>query len=530
MEYAERYALPTSAKLGQTFARQNDFKEVFYLRWGRIRFDVSWGSELNIKLILKVYRDDTVEQYVVDTDPTGTPQWNFHTRTTRDFFVHPFPKNHGRVKCVKFAYIVHLGERSIPSEYEYIFMDGHHFDNPQVQRRRISGEWATRNGFRTVELDAALLQRDVDHYNDHFDSLRVTPKFTRGKTDHPYHPKRFIHDHIDKVIWQRQHDPARPATIKVSVDCIDDTDFVNHLLHAHYCGVKVQCVVDWRKMMLTNSQNYARLKRAGIELLGVFCTPKHPSIEVAPDMHTKFIIFGDSDCILGSFNITFDRWGANWESGMTFHSQGVCRLLDNVFQSQRGGVIQRYGVDPLSQFNLLYTFGRQATLSGRYYRPHQAIISEIRRARFSIKLCLFLIGEMTGEHDDSVVDALIEAKQRGVDVRIIFNGHLARQGDPGKEVSIQEERQRPLLPAVDRLRRAGIPVALAYGVYDQPVPYSPLHAKYCIIDEQIVLEGSFNWYNTSVFSHDLLVVVANREVARPYLYEFGQILNRLRIY
>ena len=89
---------------------------------------------------------------------------------------------------------------------------------------------------------------------------------------------------------------------------------------------------------------------------------------------------------LASFNITFDRWWANWESGMTFHSKGVCRLLDNIFQSQRGGVFQRYGIDPLSPFNLLYTFGRHTMSNGQYYRPHHAILAEINRARHSIKV------------------------------------------------------------------------------------------------------------------------------------------------
>ena len=62
------------------------------------------------------------------------------------------------------------------------------------------------------------------------------------------------------------------------------------------------------------------------------------------------------------------------------------------------------------------------------------------------------------------------------------------------------------------------------------VPYSPIHSKYCVIDGTIVLEGSFNWYNTSVFSHDLLVVLNNREVAEPYLYEFEQIQRLFRVY
>ena len=207
-------------------------------------------------------------------------------------------------------------------------------------------------------------------------------------------------------------------------------------------------------------------------------------------MHNKFIIFGDEDAIVGSFNITFDRWWANWESGMTFRSRGVCRLFDNIFQSVRGGVIQRYGIDPLSHFNLLYTFGCHGAMNGKYYRPHHAIISEIHRARRSIRLVLFQIDELQGEHYDSVVDALIHARRRGVDVRMILNGHLARHGSPGEEHPMAEELKRPLLPSVMRLKRAGIPIALGYGVHDCAVPYSPIHSKYGIVDDYLVLEGA----------------------------------------
>jgi hypothetical protein len=46
----------------------------------------------------------------------------------------------------------------------------------------------------------------------------------------------------------------------------------------------------------------------------------------------------------------------------------------------------------------------------------------------------------------------------------------------------------------------------------------------------VVLEGGFNWYNASVFSHDIVIIAANKEVAEPYLFEFDQILRRLRIF
>lgn len=529
MQVAEHYAKPVFGKLGGCFQRSNDFKENFSIRWGRIEFDMSHGVSANLKVVLKVYRDTLCETYIVDTDAYNE-EWNRHQRATRDFFVLPFSQQFGAIHCIKFSFIVHLGEHSIPSKLDYILMDGHQLQDNHPQQRRLSDHWATPNHFRSYETNAAQLQSDVDWYNHHFDALQLTPKFTKGQQFHPYHPKRYIHDHIDKVIAIKHQHPERLCTIKVSVDCIDDGDFINHLIHASQQGVWIQCVVDWRKMTLTNSPHYARLKRSGIELIGVFCSPKHHLIEVEPDMHTKFIIFNDEDCILGSFNITFDRWWANWESGMSFHSQGVCRLLDNIFQSQRGGVIQKYGIDPLSPFNLLYTFGRQTMANGQVYRPHHAILAEIHRARRSIKLCLFLIGDLLGDHHDSVVQALIQARDRGVDVQLLFNGHLARQGKIGVERSMHDELQRPLLPAIQRLKDAGIRVGLIYGQDDLPVPYSPIHCKYCIIDDYIVIEGSFNWYNTSVFSHDLLVVAANRDIAEPYLYEFGQIQRLFRVF
>ncbi len=528
MAFAEQFAVPIEVEIGPYFPRRNEFGEFFHIRWARLRFHVNWGAEVNVKVILKVHRPGGVcEHFIVETDPYAM-EWNQHWRLTRDFFLLPRCDQLGPALVVLFSFIVHVRGVSIPSQHDYLLADGNRLMAGQPFRQSPVNQRAGGNTWRTHEVDATMLQRDVDWYNHHLDAVGLVPKFTKGTPSHPFHPKRCIHDLIDKTIRAHLDQPHRAHFIKVCVDCIDDTDFVNHLLHARSLGVTVQCVVDWRKTMLTHSYNYARLKRSGIELLGVFCSQKHPLIEVDTDMHTKFVIFGDDDCLCGSFNISFDRWWANWESGMAFHSQGVCRLLDNLFQSIRGGVIQRYGIDPYSPFNLLYTFGQHVMLNGSCYRPHHAILAEISRARRSLRLCLFIIGELQSEHNDSVVDALIQARRRGVDVQVILNGHVVRQGDPGRACTMAEELRRPLIPAVNRLIHGGIPVALAYGQNDQNVPYCPLHSKYCVIDDALVLDGSFNWYNTSVYSHDLLVIAALPSVAQAYLHEFHQILRLFR--
>ena len=135
MSFAEHYAFPTVAKIGRgTIPRSNDFKESFYVRWGSIRFDAFWGSELNLKVVLKVYRHDHVcEQFIVDTDAYDA-RWNSHKRITRDFYVHPFAMKLGHIKHVAFSFIVHINGRSVPSQHEYLMIDGHDLGDERSRR------------------------------------------------------------------------------------------------------------------------------------------------------------------------------------------------------------------------------------------------------------------------------------------------------------------------------------------------------------------------------------------------------------
>ena len=285
MPIAEKYAFPTHAEIGTSIPRTNDFKEVFYVRWGRIHFAAFGGDDLNVKAVLNVYRsDDVCERFIIDTD------WNNWKRATRDFYIHPFSVKLGHVRRITFSFIVHTQNRSIPSEHEYRFIEGATY---RFISSTIAGASGGKGRSPTITAPGSSTRRNCSGTwtgaNHHFESLNLTPKFTKGQPYHPFHPRPYIHDRIDATIRRQQQRRDRQLKIKVCVDCIDDTDFTNHLIHAHWSGVKVECIVDWRKMTLTNSDSYARLKRSGIDLLGDFCTPKDPMIEVAPDMHNKFI-------------------------------------------------------------------------------------------------------------------------------------------------------------------------------------------------------------------------------------------------
>ena len=154
MQFAEDFAFPVEVEIGRDIPRTNDFKDLFYVRWGAIRFDAFWGEELNLKVVLKVYRaDGTCEQFIADTDAYDV-RWDRHRRATRDFYVHPFSMKLGHISHVGFSFLCHLHGRSIRSRHEYIFMDGHHLGDQHPQRRHITLDRLVPNTYRTHELDA----------------------------------------------------------------------------------------------------------------------------------------------------------------------------------------------------------------------------------------------------------------------------------------------------------------------------------------------------------------------------------------
>ena len=129
-----------------------------------------------------------------------------------------------------------------------------------------------------------MLQRDVDWINRHFESLNLTPKFTKGRAL-PSLSSQTLHPRPDRRgdLRGEQAQPDRPAHDQ-GLRGLHRRHRLRQSPAPRRSQRRARCSaqVDWRKMTLTNSDNYLRLKRSGIELLGVFCTPKHPMIEVAP--------------------------------------------------------------------------------------------------------------------------------------------------------------------------------------------------------------------------------------------------------
>jgi len=138
-------------------------------------------------------------------------------------------------------------------------------------------------------------------------------------------------------------------------------------------------------------------------------------------------------------------------------------------------------------------------ISGTKYFP--AVKEALEKAEKSIYVVMFTIETPLGGESSKpsqLIDALIAAKNRGVDVEVILDQNVdfvGRRHPSDWEVEIKSTR------AYERLKNAGIKV-----YYDEPTRYT--HCKAVSIDKKIVLLGSTNW-TESAFDNsietDLLV-------------------------
>lgn len=156
-------------------------------------------------------------------------------------------------------------------------------------------------------------------------------------------------------------------------------------------------------------------------------------------------------------------------------------------------------------------------ISGAKYFP--AVKEALSNAKESIRVVMFVIegsADKVNSKPNQLVEALIEAKNRGVDVEVILDQNIdfvQRRRVSEWESKIKSAR------AYKRLKEANIRV-----YYDDPTRYT--HAKAVIIDNKIIILGSTNW-TESAFDKNIEtdVLINSPELAE----EISAYLKTIRI-
>jgi phospholipase D len=120
-------------------------------------------------------------------------------------------------------------------------------------------------------------------------------------------------------------------------------------------------------------------------------------------------------------------------------------------------------------------------------------IGAIERARREILVNAYNLTTGAG-----IVEALVRARARGVDVRLIADKRTPCERNTG----------------IDALADAGTPIWI-----DRTVPIA--HAKTMVIDGAVTLMGSYNWTRNAARNSEDLNLVASPAVAAAYAAQWG---------
>lgn len=131
-----------------------------------------------------------------------------------------------------------------------------------------------------------------------------------------------------------------------------------------------------------------------------------------------------------------------------------------------------------------------------YFSPNggcqEAVITEISKARRSIDVAMY---DLTSRE---IAQALVDAKKRGVKVRIVLDN---------AQVKEHFSKSRYLSS-----KRVDVKFHLGPGL---------MHDKFAVIDARVLLTGSFNWTASAEKKNaENLLVISDKELALKYVKQF----------
>jgi len=259
------------------------------------------------------------------------------------------------------------------------------------------------------------------------------------------------------------------------------------LVRAQERGVEVRLALD-----RGNLENPVMAKWAGIvEEAGIPVSWE----ESTGFMHSKFVVIDDRVLWTGSWNATINDTYRNNNNLLRITVPPLVENYAAEFERMAAG---EFGNDKTGRtpYPLVRLDG--ATVEN-YFSPTERISSRvvdwIDRARVSVDVLSFSFT------DDAVADALIERHDAGVPVRTVFETRNA--GGIGSEFA--------------RLSRRGVDVLKDGNCYT-------MHHKVIIIDERVVITGSYNFTGRAEDVNDEnLLIIDHPGIAQAYLEEFERV-------
>lgn len=282
-------------------------------------------------------------------------------------------------------------------------------------------------------------------------------------------------------------DAIRAARLSVDVAAqqLDLWSIRDALIDAHRRGVAVRLVTESDYL---DEKEVQELIEAGVPVLG----DRREGL-----MHNKFVVIDRMEVWTGSMNLTINGAYRNNNNLIRIHSS---RLAENyTIEFEEMFVDDRFG--PGSPANTPHpSFGLDSTLVEVYFSPEDGtadrLLELIAEAQESI---YFLTYSFTS---DDLAEALIKRAREGVSVAGVFE-ESQYKSNTGTEY--------------DNLLAAGLDVRLDGNPRQ-------MHHKVLIIDEEIVVAGSYNFsFNAENKNDENTLIIHRPDLVAEFLAEYQQV-------
>ncbi len=145
-----------------------------------------------------------------------------------------------------------------------------------------------------------------------------------------------------------------------------------------------------------------------------------------------------------------------------------------------------------------------------------ATLKEISEAKSSIIVAMYLVSSLPDQPNsqpNQLLDALINAKNRGVIVKVILDQNINFETESSEDAVASNKNQR----AYEYLRKNNVPV-----FFDTSAIYT--HSKAIIIDDETVILGSTNWSKAALTrNNEASALIRSEEFAQSLLMDLNKI-------
>ncbi|KAB8143999.1 phospholipase [Chloroflexia bacterium SDU3-3] len=283
---------------------------------------------------------------------------------------------------------------------------------------------------------------------------------------------------------------AASKRIDLATFDFDIPEVTDALIAAKKRGVEVRLIVDSENLETEEvAQETGRLKSAGI--------PVHFD-DREPFMHNKFASIDDKIAWMGSWNVTTNDTFRNNNNFIRFVNDQLAADYRNEFEQMFGGA---FGTAKKSGTPYPTVQIGDATISV-FYSPEDGVakhvLESLNQAKKSIRFMAFSYTA------DPIADAMISKHKAGLTVDGVFEAQNAK--GTGADFS--------------KLQNGGVNILTDGNCYI-------MHHKTIIIDDHIVITGSYNFTASAERSNDEnLVIIDSPTIASIYLDEFSRVFGQ----